>query len=278
MWVNSKKLIQIFLSNCKINLVLKQSFIDPAVKNFNQNKNDSPISENEMFVFILGLVDDAKKNLFDFENKNSAFGYNLTAPIKRKLRRDSIDDLTELELSNETKRKKSKFRNLNSEEKNDKKELIFNSETKFVLGKNANDIFLELQQQFYEVNSEDSYSSVSQADWAYPKSIYSRFPNLFRYEADQQDRHWLNDNQILKRRNIKCIILLLDEINELFKDNFKLNSSNGLKDTENENRQESNDSPDEKDLILGKLKSFSLPKFILNKLKKNYSIRKSKFV
>lgn len=229
-----------------------------------------------MIVFILGLIDDAKKNIFDIDNTNLTFSYNLTDPIKRKLERDSNEDLTGPKLSDETIRKKSKFTDQNFEEKNGKKELILNSETKFVLGKNVNDIFLEIQQQFHEVNSEDSNSLVT-ADSTYPKSIYSRFPNLFRYEADQQDRHWLNENQVLKRRNIKCIILLLDEINELFESNFKLNSRNGLKQKECDRIQELNDSPDEKNLILKKLKSFSLPEFILNKLKKNYNIRKSKF-
>ncbi|RMZ94884.1 deoxynucleotidyltransferase terminal-interacting 1, partial [Brachionus plicatilis] len=288
---NPDKCIQIlkqniqFIFNKEIKQLVdqfKMSFIDPAVKNFNKNKTNPKISENDMLVFLLSLIEDAKNNIFETDSENFESKYASNDLAKRKLDSESSEDVTGSELSDESLRKKSKCLaneiNLNDNQKNVKKELIFDSDTKFVLGKNVNDVFLEIQQQFYEVNSEDSNSSVTLNDSINPKSIYSRFPNLFRYEADQQDRQWLNENHIIKRKNIKCNILLLDDIFELFKNNFKLNSNVVVNEKNDDNRQEQNETQDEKDLILKNLKTFCLPEFILNKLNKRYSIKNSKFI
>lgn len=227
-----------------------------------------------MFVFILNLIEDAKKNIIDSGDQNSESTLTSIDPIKRKLDSESDPDLTGMDASDESVHKKPKIipneTDLNFEEKRDKREIVFSPETKFVLGKSVNDVFLQIQHQLYEVNSDDSNSSANQNDSINPKSIYSRFPNLFRYGADQQDRQWLSENQIIKRKNIKCNILLLDDINELFKNFLKFNCDH--------NRQESNILQNERDLILKKLKTFSLPEFILNKFKKNYNIQNSKFV
>jgi hypothetical protein len=52
------------------------------------------------------------------------------------------------------------------------------------------------------------------------KSIYTKCPHLFRYNADRDDRIWLADNNIIVKKNYKCYILILDEVENLF-DNLK---------------------------------------------------------
>lgn len=168
----------------------------------------------------------------------------------------------------------------------------FDSKTKFILGKSLNDIYFKIQQQLNELNS--SMSSIGSDDLSSnlnlitigentsnAKSIYTKFPNLFRYEADQYDRHWLNENQIIKRKNIKSYLLILDEIDELFRLNFNklydqsesTTSSSTMVDSENEKNNDEF-SFDNKESIFKKLKPFTLPDFILYKLKRQYLYQK----
>jgi len=78
------------------------------------------------------------------------------------------------------------------------------------------------------------------------KNLYSQM-NVFKYEADNQDRQWLLDNLIIERKNFKVYLLLNEEFNK------------------NNNNNNSNDI----------VKSFKLPDFILNKLKRQYFLTKN---
>lgn len=161
------------------------------------------------------------------------------------------------------------------------KKASIDSKTKFVLGKNANEIYFKLQQQFNETSlCEDSSTNNSNNENSNTKSIYTKFPNLFRYEADQDDRHWLNENQIIKRKNLKCFLLIFDEIDELFTTSFRLTSSSN-----NQSKAETNEddlvksdefSLENKESILKQLKTFTLPDSILYKLKRQYCNKKFK--
>ena len=90
------------------------------------------------------------------------------------------------------------------------------------------------------------------------KNIYSKHPNLFKYEADASDRLWLKDNGILKRQNTKCYILLSAEVATLFQTKFfsrhHASSSNSLKEQ-----------------FAKKLKTFGLTKKMVEKVKRKYS-------
>lgn len=110
---------------------------------------------------------------------------------------------------NSIKRKQDDFLIENESIENNKRikivestDKIINSETLFVLGKNVNEIFIA-----NNINT---------------KSIYSQFPNLFKYEADNEDRLWLFENSIIERKNFKCFIYLQSEITDLFVQ-FELN-------------------------------------------------------
>jgi hypothetical protein len=76
------------------------------------------------------------------------------------------------------------------------------------------------------------------------KNLYSQM-NVFKYEADNQDRQWLLDNLIIERKHFKVYLLLNEEFNK--------NNNNNSNDI---------------------VKSFKLPDFILNKLKRQYFLTK----
>lgn len=140
------------------------------------------------------------------------------------------------------------------------------------------------------------------------KSIYSKYPNLFRYEADQLDRHWLFDKAIIKRKNLKCYVLVLDDVLEMFMVALKLDNCEEMvkrlsemlgrrEGDENEGDEEdlvgsesggeeatvtssslstTNKSPLSQELLYKKLKPFSLPDSILYKLNRQYFKNKLK--
>jgi hypothetical protein len=205
-------------------------------------------------------------------------------------------------------------------------ECKFNKQCRFVLGKNVNEMYTKFQQQLNESNINSSrlnenvvacsaittttatttatgtvetpssggsgmpngLSECSFENQQTTKSIYSRYPQLFRYEADQHDRHWLNENSIIKRKNLKCYLLAYDEIEELFRTVFKDDDSAtddcrpgaGIEDSaaskksveenddENENDSESecNRSTITRQEFNKCLSPFTLPDFILYKL------------
>jgi len=97
-----------------------------------------------------------------------------------------------------------------------------NSNTLFVLGKNLNELFLN-------ENTNGAKNGTN---------IYSQLPNIFKYEADNEDRLWLCENSIIERKNYKTYIFRLSDILNL---NFNSN----------------------------KLKQFKLPEFILCKFRIN---------
>ncbi|KAJ8043828.1 Deoxynucleotidyltransferase terminal-interacting protein 1 [Holothuria leucospilota] len=77
--------------------------------------------------------------------------------------------------------------------------------------------------------------------------IYIKHPEMFKYSGDQDDKQWLFDNHLMPATGGKAYILLLDDVIE-------------LSETE-EYRQSGN-------LQIDDLKAFSLPDFMLEKVKK----------
>jgi len=150
-----------------------------------------------------------------------------------------------------------------------------NKETKFVLGKTVNEIFLR-HPQLNQVNIDLNNNNHSNNPNCFPnanadevelnenssnhKSIYTKYPNLFRYEADQSDRQWLNENRIIKRKNLKCYLLLFEEIGQLFS---------------NTNSQDLANDEFSFESISQQLKTFTLPDSILFKINKSYAFKKS---
>lgn len=109
------------------------------------------------------------------------------------------------------------------------------------------------------------------------KSIYSKHPELFRYEADQFDRQWLNEHSIIKRKNLKCYLIALDDILDVFKSSLRLATDLDVYERVNHvfisTTNDSSTSASRnngRDLLLKKLKPFSLPDFILYKLNRQY--------
>jgi predicted AAA+ superfamily ATPase len=111
------------------------------------------------------------------------------------------------------------------------------------------------------------------------KSIYSKHPELFRYEADQFDRQWLNEHSIIKRKNLKCYLIALDDILDVFKSSLRLATDLDVYERVNQvfiSSSTTNDSSSSasrnngRDLLVKKLKPFSLPDFILYKLNRQY--------
>ena len=111
------------------------------------------------------------------------------------------------------------------------------------------------------------------------KSIYSKHPELFRYEADQFDRQWLNEHSIIKRKNLKCYLIALDDILDVFKSSLRLATDLDVYERVNQmfiSSSSTNDSSSSasrnngRDLLVKKLKPFSLPDFILYKLNRQY--------
>ena len=162
------------------------------------------------------------------------------------------------------------------------------SDTKFVLGKLVNELYKSQQQQDKssgEANNElndDSSSVATESNTGAYKSIYSENSSMFRYEADQFDRQWLSENSIIKRKNVKCILLLWDEASDLLLDSHNANNSSA-----SNSQIESVPPPcsassgavnvavsEKSELLLrDKLRPFTLPQFILSKINQEFALR-----
>ena len=133
--------------------------------------------------------------------------------------------------------------------------------TQFVLGKSANDLYLQFQQMASNMTNDDEATDSREneqddmQDYNSNKNIYSKHPNLFKYEADANDRLWLKENGILKRKNNKCYILLSAEVASLFQAKFfNRHSSSSMKEQ-----------------FAKKLKTFGLTGKMVEKVKRKYS-------
>ncbi len=274
----------------------KQDFIIPALKNFNLNSGGQGVitSTEDVSYLIANLVDEARFSyLNETESKDSEINSRNTSssdlpeplspnlststgpssPSTASKRKIPIDDDFSINdsamVSGVTERiqsekpnslKKSKTENL--ETSNPK--LKLNLETKFVLGKNVNDIF------FQHISNNENMSTNETH-----KSIYSKYPNVFKYEADAADRQWLTENSIIKRKNIKCFILLFSEIEELLAEiKFGKNENDNEQNDKKAESNTSNSRVESNALLLKKLKSFNLPDAILYKLNRQYLYRK----
>jgi hypothetical protein len=274
----------------------KQDFIIPALKNYNVNSDGQGVisSTEDVSYLIANLVDEARFSyLNESEKKDSEINSRNTSssdipdPLSPNLststgpcspsiaskRKITIDDdlgitdsamisgLTE-KLQNEKTNnlKRSKIENLESSNP----KLKLNLDTKFVLGKNVNDIF------FQHISNNENMSTNETH-----KSIYSKYPNVFKYEADAADRQWLTENSIIKRKNIKCFILIFNEIEELLAEiKFGKNENENEQNDKKTDCNNSNSRVESNALLLEKLKSFNLPDAILYKLNRQYLYRK----
>lgn len=133
-----------------------------------------------------------------------------------------------------------------------------------MLGKIVNELFINNQQQ-----TNDQLDETNEANHN-NKSIYTRYPNIYKYEADHYDRKWLTENSIIKRKNLKCYILVLSEAEELITNSpssFHLDLTNN----NNSSSEKSDKQVVNRDVLIKKLKPFNLPDSILYKLNKHYS-------
>lgn len=161
----------------------------------------------------------------------------------------------------------------------------FSKDTQFVLGKNVNEIYAKFQQQqssgctsgSLEPDEAESHCGTTSSE---AKSIYSKYPELFRYEADAFDRAWLNQKAIIKRKNLKCYLLALDDVITAFKTLFKLSSESDVFDRVNEvlvDELSTNAAlTNSRDLFIKKLKPFSLHDITLYKLNREYFLKSIK--
>lgn len=165
--------------------------------------------------------------------------------------------------------------------------------TQFVLGKNVNEIYDGVKQSLGNETTSSlnmSTSSVSGGggggenetsqqqshESAEPNksSMYSRYPTLFRYEADQIDRQWLNEQAIIKRKNHKCYLFALDDVVEHFRVSFKFADQRDMFETLND--QSTTTTNSSRDLFINKLKPFSVPDFILFKINRQFYFKTMK--
>jgi hypothetical protein len=121
--------------------------------------------------------------------------------------------------------------------------------TKFVLGKNVNELFTLMQQQQQQSQSQDTTDNNNNKK----RSIYTKFPHLFKYSPDNEDKEWLNNRHIIKRKNIKCFLLCYDQVIQLL--DASLSNGQTINNDHYLNKKK-------------ELKTFKLPDFILYKLNK----------
>lgn len=200
----------------------------------------------------------------------------------------------------------------NSQQQQQQNNMIkFNSSTKFVLGKIVNDLFIKYNQQQQQqllnensnLNNQDESANENNTQNNTNKTIYSKYPQMFRYEADQNDRQWLFDNDHIKRKNFKCYLLLFEDVDHLFsllkpdqqqnkdnqkeedendsadEDNFDTlpdNNNNNLNDTNQPLVQVREQDNIKKLKITKKLSPFTLPESILYKINRQYYYRRVK--
>jgi hypothetical protein len=154
------------------------------------------------------------------------------------------------------------------------KDVTITTNTKFVLGQNANKLYL--------------LTSAVENDLVFHKSIYTKYPALFKYELDHFDKQWLFDNLIIRKKMVKLYIFIFADLLELFKtatfdkkkeiENISSGSDEDGEDVEEdvkEAKRVSDNVYDENDknrieFIKKHLSPFQLPQLIINKIKKQY--------
>lgn len=155
---------------------------------------------------------------------------------------DSELDVTISSLNSNNKRHKTSNDNSSLEFKLLNKDRLINEKTLFVFGKNANDLINNNQTTSLNENQINNNN----------KSIYAKYPYLFKYEADQLDKQWLSKNNGLNRKVVICNILFYDDILKIIE---TLNNNVNLLD---------------ENYLKKKLKPFELPENILFKIKNQY--------
>ena len=146
------------------------------------------------------------------------------------------------------------------------------------MGQNANKLFLLTSVENDNNNNNN-------------KSIYTKYPRLFKYELDQVDKQYLFDNLIIPKKMVKLYIFLYIDLLELFKTaifNKKNEIEEGCSDDEEDvlgsdevqlvekeatGTSDSVNGENNKnriEFINKQLNPFQLPQFMIYKLKKQY--------
>ena len=143
-----------------------------------------------------------------------------------------------------------------------------------MLGRNANKLYLL-------TTSENDFGGSNTNN---NKSIYTKYPNLFKYESDQADKQLLFDNAIIQKKMVKLYIFLYNDLLELFStatfnDENEIERSEDESDTECDRSLESTEEikNSRSEFINKKLRPFELPQSMINKIKKQYFNFKKNF-
>lgn len=140
--------------------------------------------------------------------------------------------------------------------------LRFDSTTKFVLGKSVNELFLKQQQANTNETQEDEQLQGK-------TSVYAKYPHLLKYDPDHDDRAWLSEKNIIRRKNLKCYLLMWSQVKEML-----LNDSEMFKNAGGGGG--SNYEFTDDDSLAKVLKPFHLPEFIVYKINKQYFLERKK--
>lgn len=285
--------LQAFL-NERVNEALdsfRLDFVEPIMNNLKQNKTSDVIRQDDVAYLMIGLLDDARKSFKDRHLPQFATASEScsTSTLKRK----SSDDDESTEKENETaKQAKKAVEESDDAEKRTPtsagssvgssvfdvifKPVSIEASTRFVLGKHVNELYLQLHQDGTGssspnniLNSGTSSSNTASINGT-TKSIYTKYPTLFKYEADQADRQWLTEKSILKRKNLKCYILIYDEVLDLFRFKFFAAADNNGNSKSSEH-VDADSSRIKMDSMMRKLRAFHLSEKIIDKLRRQYA-------
>jgi hypothetical protein len=137
--------------------------------------------------------------------------------------------------------------------------------TKFVLGKYANKLYLLTTST--PVSTERDFGLNTNNN----KSIYTKYPHLFKYESDQTDKQWLFENSIIDKKMVRLYIFLYNDLVDLFSSaTFNENESDSEYESDEAVSLDGNEKSERVEFIHKKLKPFNLPQSMIHKIKKQY--------
>lgn len=250
----------------------KNDYIQPMIDNFRKNYgNSNETSEDEdAFHVCIQLLDEAKE-MFTNEMENLKLKSERSVTNNVSTKRKSLYEAyceklsaKSLDVDEQQNNKKQKLNETT-------KDVAITTNTKFVLGQNANKLYL--------------LTSAVENDLVFHKSIYTKYPALFKYELDHFDKQWLFDNLIIRRKMVKMYIFIFADLLVVFKtatfdkkkeiESISSGSDEDGVDDEEEATRVSDNVYDENDknrieFIKKHLIPFQLPQLIINKIKKQY--------
>lgn len=143
--------------------------------------------------------------------------------------------------------------------------------TKFVLGKMANKLYLLTTSTPVSIERDFGLNTNNN------KSIYTKYPHLFKYESDQSDKQWLFENSIIDKKMVRLYIFLYNDLVDLFSSaTFNENESYSEDESDEAVSLDGNEKSERVEFINKKLKPFNLPQSMIQKIKKQYLYFKKK--